>query len=499
MADGVEAAVAGGRHQAQPVDDQRVLDAGEQALGQPIEVEIGVQLAGEADQRAAVVVAVAVEHPLDRALHAVLHRAGEQQHHHGGERGDHPPVVVLRGHEVDAGGADDHRVDRHDGADRGGVDQQPLQDALDVHQPVAHDRRREGQRHDAERHRGEFHRQRRHRAERERNGVGEDERPGADRRAPHDPAQLPQRRRRPHALQRQREDRQAGDHVGGDVERLEPVEPGDRADHPRRILGRPHQHDGAQRADGDRRHVEQRPAAMRQAGERARAGALGEDQAEVHEQRRQEQRGDLVGPVEDPVDAIEPAREREGEHAEERHGEPEEMQRGLVVGAAGAHRGADQQREDADRRQHVVEAADTARNRRQRHLRDTAIAEREQRVGVARAAAGRLLQRVHVVAGSRWPGRRPPAARRRAGRRRAPPAMPGSTSAATTPVVRCTHSTPSSTSSRVAPLNDVGQSEQQQRGRDADRQRRAHAPAPFGGGGLTGGGGQRRTSEANRG
>jgi len=91
------------------------------------------------------------------------------------------------------------------------------------------------------------------------------------------------------------------------------------------------------------------------------ARPLGELEREVQEERRQQQDRHRVGPVEHPVEPIEPPVEREREHAEERETEPEEMERGFVTRTAIAHSGADDQREDADRREHVVERRVAAR------------------------------------------------------------------------------------------------------------------------------------------
>ena len=48
------------------------------------------------------------------------------------------------------GEAQQDRVERRDGRDRGGVDQAALDDDLDVHQPVADDGGRKRERHEAE-------------------------------------------------------------------------------------------------------------------------------------------------------------------------------------------------------------------------------------------------------------------------------------------------------------------------------------------------------------
>ena len=74
----------------------------------------------------------------------------------------------------------------------------------------------------------------------------------------------------------------------------------------------------------------------------------------MQEERRQDEDGDRVGPVEHPVETIEPATERKREHAEERHGDPEEVERRRIAGTAQPDGAADEQRERADRRQHEV-------------------------------------------------------------------------------------------------------------------------------------------------
>ena len=117
----------------------------------------------------------------------------------------------------------------------------------------------------------------------------------------------------------------------------------------------------------------------------------------MQEERRQHQQRHVVRPVEEPVDAIEAAGERERERAEERDREPEEMQRRLIEGPARAHGGADEQREDADRGEHVIEPAGAARDRRHRDLGDLAGPEAKQRVGVALAGLRVPLQRKHLV------------------------------------------------------------------------------------------------------
>ena len=97
-----------------------------------------------------------------------------------------------------------------------------------------------------------------------------------------------------------------------------------------------------------------------------------------------------VGPVEHPVEPIEPAAEREREHAEERDGQPEEVQRRRIARPPQPHGAADEQREDADRGEHEVQRAGASRNRRHAHVDHFARAEPQHRVAeraIARASA----------------------------------------------------------------------------------------------------------------
>ena len=170
----------------------------------------------------------------------------------------------------------------------------------------------------------------------------------------------------------------------------------------------------------------------------------------MQEERRQHDHRNRVAPIEHPVDTIEPAAEREGEQTEERDRQPEEMQRGLIGGPARAHGRADEQREDADRGQHVVVKARAARHRRQRDVWP---------LPASRAAAAcRYADRPAAA----WCCRVSTSTRASTGwlsmaRRMSPARTPArlaadgvATSAATTPTARSTQSTPSSTSLEVA-------------------------------------------------
>ena len=169
----------------------------------------------------------------------------------------------------------------------------------------------------------------------------------------------------------------------------------------------------------------------------------------MKEQRRQQEQSHDVRPVEGPVHLVEPAAEGERQHAEERHAQPEEVQRGLVAGPPGPDRRADEQGEDADRRQQVVEEPGAVRQRRQLHLRDLSRTQPKQGVDVALVGLRALLHGQDLAAlfdGLAVDGQQdvPGPDTGAIGRRG------NATSAATTPAARSTQSTPSSTSRDVA-------------------------------------------------
>ena len=74
-----ELPVAPGRDRRQQqrhaIDDERLHDAVDEPLAQAEQIEVAVQIAREADERAAVVVAIAVVHAVEAGLDRVLHRA----------------------------------------------------------------------------------------------------------------------------------------------------------------------------------------------------------------------------------------------------------------------------------------------------------------------------------------------------------------------------------------------------------------------------------------
>ena len=83
----------------------------------------------------------------------------------------------------------------------------------------------------------------------------------------------------------------------------------------------------------------------------------------MQQQRRQQRHRHRVTPIERPVKAIEGAVEREGERAEERDAEPEEMQGRLIARPPQADRRADQQRKQTDCRQDEIHRRRAGRGR----------------------------------------------------------------------------------------------------------------------------------------
>ena len=94
-ADRLEVAGVGGDQERHAIELDGLAHARHQAFGEAIEVEVAVQLAREADERLAIVVAIAIERAVDRLLQPVLHRLGQQDHDDGGEERDDPAMLGL--------------------------------------------------------------------------------------------------------------------------------------------------------------------------------------------------------------------------------------------------------------------------------------------------------------------------------------------------------------------------------------------------------------------
>ena len=153
--------------------DERLADAGDEPLAEPIEIEVAVQVARKPDERAPIVVFVAVERAIERVLNRALHRTEQQHDDDRREHRDDHVVPIGSVEKHDAGQAQQRGVDREDREHDRRVDEAALDDHLDVHQPVPDQRRGEGERHQAERNHRELHRQRHAQPERVRQRVAE--------------------------------------------------------------------------------------------------------------------------------------------------------------------------------------------------------------------------------------------------------------------------------------------------------------------------------------
>jgi hypothetical protein len=186
-----EAAVVVGQEQGQRAHAQRVVHALEQPLRHAPQVQVRVEVLGQAQQRAPRVVALAEEEAVDAFLDAVLDRAEQQGHDQRGQDRDDGDVGLLLGGDQDLEQVhreQAHAQDRGQGQD---VDERPPEDQLDVHQAVLDHRVGQGERDEGERDVArELHDLARLAAQRERDRVEEEERHHARARAPHQPLHL---------------------------------------------------------------------------------------------------------------------------------------------------------------------------------------------------------------------------------------------------------------------------------------------------------------------
>ena len=392
VADALEVAVAVvSEHERHPVHHQRLDDAGHEALAETHHVEVGVQVAREPDQRPAVVVAIAIEHAVQRVLDRLAHRLRQQHDDRRGEQRHEPVVLVAVGREHEAHEAENREVENRARGQKRRVREAALDDHLDVPQAVANDGAGERDRHQAERHGRQLQRERRVGAERPRQRVTERERPDTKHGAPGDPPELPPAGQRRDLPERPRDDHERAGDAQEEEELLAAIERLERPGEGRAVGRAPADRDDAGDAKHDRRHVDHREQPRQRTWPLVRR-PLREHEREVQQERRQERHRHGVSPVEDPVEPIERAVERERERTEEGDAEPEEVQRGLVRGPPEPDRGADEQGEEPDRRQHEVHGA-RPRSRRQRHLQRLTGTESNQRVAQRRAVAAALLVR----------------------------------------------------------------------------------------------------------
>jgi hypothetical protein len=189
------------------------------------------------------------------------------------------------------------------------------------------------------------------------------------------PIAVPHTIQRSHASERAREHGQPAHETDRQIRELEAI---DRAQYRREERSG----DGASRERRNLRAPDQKRGQVQRGKQRPSRLALhpglrplGEHERKVHEERRQEQPRDDVSPVEEAIERVEAAAEREREHAEKSDRQPEEMQRGGIGRAPQPDRRADEQREHADAREHEIQHAVSVRDRRERDLAQLLAAE----------------------------------------------------------------------------------------------------------------------------
>ncbi len=299
-----------GEHQRHAIDDERFDDARDQPLAEPHDVEVAVQIAGEADQRAPVVVAIAIEHAVERILHRLFHRLRQQHDDHRRQQRDDPVVRVGVVGEHEPRNRRSARYSTPLAAEKRGIGEAALDDHFDVAQPVPDDRRREGERHEAERHRGELHARGGSAPSAHGKRVAEGERA--------DTEDVPQAIHRSCRRAGQRRDLAKGARQHGhgaeraqeEIHRLGAIEHIERAGKRRTVCSAAGDGDDSPGAQGQRRDIHERQDDVgSQAGAPVRS--LGKHQREMQQQRRQQRHRDGITPVEDPVEPIERTVERE--------------------------------------------------------------------------------------------------------------------------------------------------------------------------------------------
>ena len=296
-----------------------------------------------------------------------------------------------RAHELQQDGV--HRGNRRQ---RRRVDERALDDHLDVHQPIADDGRGERERHDAEQHRRDVRAAVRRESQRERQRVSKHERHRAERGPPDDPSELTPCGHRSRASERPDHDPQTDDEPHTQADHFAALDERDhvREHDPLRVAAHERGHSRGEEQKG--RQVQERKGGAAGFGMRPAVGTFGEHQREMDDERRQQQRAHHVRPVDDPVERVEAAAERKRQHAEEGNGQPEEVERRLIVRTAEADAGADEQRKNADRGEDVIQAAGAGRDRRKRNAQALLRSGPNQRVG-DRIAGGRPMQACHDV------------------------------------------------------------------------------------------------------
>ena len=375
-----------GQEQGQRAHAQRVVDAFEQPLRHATEVQVRVEVLGQAQQRAPRVVALAEEEAVDAFLDPVLDRAEEERDHHRREDRDDRDVRLLVRGQQDLEQVHREQAHAQDGGQGQDVDERAAEDELDVHQAMFD--HGVGQRERDERERdvpGQLHGLAWLAAQGERDRVEEEERHHARARAPHQPLHLLARGQAARPAVGAEQDAEGHREQRGEIDRLPVVD--EARDLPQHF------------PMGGRAGDEQDLARHRRSGQgqrghvgggnepRARGGQapLREGQAEVEEHDGQEEDRERVRPEQRPVREVELPRVRRRIHEEEEQADRVEVQGGAVRRPPQHHDRAHEQAEEADQRE-VVEEADVAlRERLHRHFERPSLVGAEEVVHEVRA------------------------------------------------------------------------------------------------------------------
>jgi hypothetical protein len=135
--------------------------------------------------------------------------------------------------------------------------------------------------------------------------------------------------------------RQAAEETNRQIQQLEPVHFGDDAEQCR-VVGASGDCEHPGQAEDDGWHICRHDDRAANRPARPTTWPFGKNECEVQEERWKREDRNRVGPVEHPIQSIEPAAEREAQHSEERDRDPEKVQRGRVARPAHPDRATDQ-------------------------------------------------------------------------------------------------------------------------------------------------------------
>ena len=152
-AEALSAFILAGKKDGDARHQQCLRELEDDGVDERAKIGLRVEVAAEADQRLAVVEPLGIEDAIDPGLNPVLERVEEQAG--DDDRGDEPPGAEAGEPRVDnlRRDGDDDEVEADERSRDERVGDAALEDEVDIHQAVAHDRPAEGQRKEDERER----------------------------------------------------------------------------------------------------------------------------------------------------------------------------------------------------------------------------------------------------------------------------------------------------------------------------------------------------------